>query len=83
MSTIEIRQRLHFAIDELENEDLLEAVLSLLDSPGNRSDLVKVKQLQAHREREKENLRGLSKTATQINSYISLKDWYCFEDRVF
>ena len=83
MSTFETRQRLHFAIDEVDNEDLLKAVLSLLASPDTQSDWVKVKQLQAHRERENDNLCTLSKTTPQPSGCISLKDWYCFEDRVF
>lgn len=83
MLVIELKQQLHFAVDEVNDEDLLKALLSFLHSTLERSNWTKAKQLQALEERERKLLRSQAKTNSSGSSRISLKDRYYFEDRAF
>lgn len=83
MSLSEIKRQLHFAIDESRNEDFLQDLLSLFESPSNRNDFARLKQWDASKERDKAKLRNPKPAGTGRGSKISLKDRYYFEDRAF
>jgi len=63
MSVAEIKQELHKAIEEIENKELLEAMLTILSQTNlqNRAYQLTDEQLQILTEREEEYLKGSSK----------------------
>lgn len=66
MSVSEIRRELHKAIDEIENKEVLQAVLTILAQrkfPAEDFQLTD-EQLNILREREERYLKGESKTQT-------------------
>lgn len=65
MSVAEIRKELHRAIDEVENKELLEAMLVILAQSNYQPGYgLTDEQLQVVREREAEYLRGDNKPQT-------------------
>lgn len=83
MLVVELKQQLHFAIDEVDNEDLLNALLSFLHSTLEQREWTKAQQLQALEEQAQKLLRSSGKAKLLPNQRFSLKDRYYFEDRAF
>jgi hypothetical protein len=66
MSVSEIRQQLHKAIDEIENRELLQAMLTILAQKNYQPEEYQLtdEQLNILHEREEKYLKGESKTQT-------------------
>jgi hypothetical protein len=66
MSVSEIREKLHKAIDEIENRELLQAMLIILAQNNYQAEEYQLtnEQLNILREREEKYLKGESKTQT-------------------
>ena len=66
MSVSKIKQQLHKAIDEIENEELLQAMLTILAQGNfhNESFLLTDEQVSILNEREEKYQKGESKTHT-------------------
>jgi hypothetical protein len=66
MSVSEIRQKLHKTIDEIENKELLQAMLTILAQNSNLPEEYQLtdEQLNILREREEKYLKGESQTQT-------------------
>lgn len=66
MSVSEIKQHLHKAIDETENKELLQAMLTILTQSSAQAAAYQLTDEQIHilQEREEKYLKGESKTQT-------------------
>jgi len=66
MSVPEIRQKLHKVIDEIEDKDLLQAMLTILaqNRPEHQEYQLTDEQLNILREREEHYVKGESKAQT-------------------
>lgn len=78
MSVAEIKEELHRAIDEIENGDLLQAMLTILSQAGSQSGAYKLtdEQLNILREREEEYRKGNSKAQSIEEFREGLKKKY-------
>jgi hypothetical protein len=83
MSVSELKQRLHFAVDKLNDEDFLKDLLLLLESPSKQHEFATMEQWKATREKEKILLRSHAKARLDPERNFSLKDRYCFEERAY
>ncbi len=65
MSVSEIKNRLHSAIDGINNKELLEAVLTIITSPATAPQyILNEEQIKILNEREEKYLNGETKTST-------------------
>jgi hypothetical protein len=77
MSVSKLKEQLHHAIDSIEDEEFLNAVLTILTSRGFTSyDELEEKQLRIVKEREEKYMRGETKTLSLEEFKSKLKHKY-------
>jgi PHD/YefM family antitoxin component YafN of YafNO toxin-antitoxin module len=78
MSVAEIKQRLHTAIEEIENEEFLKAILTIIGEQNKQGATLTEKQWQILKEREARYRSGESKPVPFEEVQAQMKKKYGF-----